>query len=133
MGGPKLKLLLDTHTALWWWLDAPQLSETARQKMADRDNEIYFSAASAYEIFQKVRLGRLIVPQSIQDNLPKVIQDEGWIQLPLTLAEATMAASMEHANRDPFDRMLAAQSQLGDIPIISIDGFFDLAPVARIW
>jgi PIN domain nuclease of toxin-antitoxin system len=133
VGGPKLKFLLDTHAALWWWLDAPQLSETARQKMADPDNEIYFSAASAYEIFQKVRLGRLIVPKSIQDNLPKVIRDEGWIQLPLTIAEATMAAGMEHTNRDPIDRMLAAQSQLGDYSIVSVDGFFDAVPVTRIW
>ena len=128
-----MKFLLDTHAALWWWLDAPQLSETARQKMADPDNAICFSAASAYEMFQKVRLGHLIVPKTIQDNLPKVIRDEGWVQLPLTIAEATMAASMEHANRDPFDCLLAAQSQLGDIPIISIDGFFDAVPVTRIW
>lgn len=128
-----MKMLLDTHAALWWWVDSASLGDEARQKMADPANEIFFSSASAYEIFQKVRLGRLVVSNHILNNLSSVVLEEGWIQLPLAVSEAARAASIEHAHRDPFDRMLAAQCQLGDMPLASADRFFDELQITRIW
>lgn len=101
--------------------------------MEDPNNEIFFSSASAYEILQKVRLGRLAVPDPIRDDMASAVLKEGWLPLPLTIPEASLAASMQHAHRDPFDRMLAAQSQLNVIAIASTDLFFDELPVERIW
>ena len=128
-----MKLLLDTHAALWWWEDSLALGGAARKAMADPDNEIFFSAASAYEIFQKVRLGRLIIPAKLAGKLTSVVRDEGWVPLPLTLAETTLAASIKHEHRDPFDRMLAAQCQIGHFLLASVDGVFDELSVKRIW
>lgn len=128
-----MKLLLDTHAALWWWEDSSSLGRAARKAMADPDNEIFFSAASTYEIFQKVRLGRLIVPPQFAGKLSSVVRDEGWVPLPLTLAEAALAASIKHEHRDPFDRMLAAQCQIGHFLLASVDGVFDGLSVKRIW
>lgn len=131
--GRTVKLLLDTHAALWWWENSPALGDAARKAMADPDNEIFFSAASAYEISQKVRLGRLIVPAELAGNLASVVRDEGWVPLPLTIAEAALAASIKHEHRDPFDRMLAAQCQIGHFLLASVDGVFDRFSTKRIW
>jgi PIN domain nuclease of toxin-antitoxin system len=131
--GRTVKLLLDTHAALWWWEDSPALGDAARKAMADPGNEIFFSAASAYEIFQKVRLGRLTVPAKLAGQLTSVVRDEGWVPLPLTIAEAARAASIKHEHRDPFDRMLAAQCQIGHFLLASADGVFDEMSVKRIW
>ena len=128
-----MKLLLDTHAALWWWEDSPSLGGAVRKAMADPDNEIFFSAASAYEILQKVRLGRLIVPAQLAGQLYSVVRDEGWVPLPLTPAEAALAASIKHYHRDPFDRMLAAQCQIGHLLLASVDWVFDELSVKRIW
>jgi PIN domain nuclease of toxin-antitoxin system len=128
-----VKLLLDTHAALWWWEDSPSLGRAARRAMSDPDNEIFFSAASSYEISQKVRLGRLIVPTELAGNLTSVVRDEGWVPLPLTLGEASLAASIKHEHRDPFDRMLAAQCQIGHFLLASVDRVFDEFSVKRIW
>jgi PIN domain nuclease of toxin-antitoxin system len=128
-----LKLLLDTPAALWWWEDSPSLGGAVRKAMVDPENEIFFSAASAYEILQKVRLGRLTVPAQLEGQLSSVVRDEGWVPLPLTPAEAALAASIEHDHRDPFDRMLAAQCRIGHLVLASVDRVFDALSVKRLW
>lgn len=129
-----MKLLLDTHAALWWWDDAAALGRSARKLMSEREHQIHFSAASAYEIQQKVRLGRLQVPSELMSQgLAKAVAEEGWIPLPLSLSEASDAASIEHPHRDPFDRMIAAQALSGGLVVLSRDPAFPSFGVEVIW
>ena len=127
--GREMNYILDTHVALWWWADDKQLSNTVREIMADTSNEIYFSAISGYEIILKKRLGKLSLPEQLIINLASAINDEGWKPLPLSLNDTLKAASYTVDHRNPFDRMLAAQSQINDSPLLSADKAFDLFPV----
>lgn len=129
-----MRLLLDTHAALWWWGDSPSLGAKVREAMMNPANEIFFSAASAYEILLKHRLGKLQLPAALTgDSLAKAIIEEGWQLLPLSVPQAARAASLDHSHRDPFDRMLAAQSQLGPFTLASRDPFFAGLGLDLIW
>ena len=129
-----MRILLDTHAALWWWTDSADLGSDIRAAMKDHSNEIHFSAASAYEIHLKHRLGKLDLPAGLIGNaLSRAILDEGWHYLPLTVSEASFAASLEHLHRDPFDRMLAAQSEIGQLTLGTRDPFFKDLNLNLIW
>jgi PIN domain nuclease of toxin-antitoxin system len=127
--GREMNYIIDTHVALWWWADDKQLSNTVRELMADTSNEIYFSAISGYEIILKNRLGKLPLPEQLIINLADAVNDEGWKQLPLSLNDTLKAASYTVDHRDPFDRMLAAQSQINSYPLLSADKALELFPV----
>lgn len=128
-----MKLLLDTHTALWWWEGSSELSERLMDQIADPSTSVFFSAISGYEIFQKVRIGKLELPESLLLDLPGEVRREGWEILPLGLAESIRAARIDHAHRDPFDRMLAAQSEIHGLTIATTDGFFSDAGFRTFW
>jgi len=128
-----MRLLLDTHTALWWWDDSPELSETAKLNLSDAGAEIFFSPVSGYEIFQKVRTGKLQVPRALLIDLPGEVRREGWRVLPLGLEESVRAASIESPHRDPFDRLLAAQSSIHDLTIVTTDPFFRETGFQSLW
>lgn len=125
--------LLDTHAALWWWANAPQLGKTTREIMANPESHIHFSSASAYEIHQKVRIGRLAIPDRLQSDLPQAAVAEGWLACPLNLEDACAAAALEHEHRDPFDRMLAAQARRNGFTLISRDPFFESLTIPVVW
>ncbi|MDP4584806.1 MAG: type II toxin-antitoxin system VapC family toxin [Verrucomicrobiales bacterium] len=128
-----MRLLLDTHTALWWWGDSPELSETARLSLSDPDAEILFSAISGYEIFQKVRTGKLEVPHALLVDLPGEVRREGWQVLPLGLEETVCAATIKSPHRDPFDRLIAAQSRIHDLTVVTKDPFFADTGFRSLW
>jgi len=128
-----MRLLLDTHTALWWWEDSPELSETARESLSDLDAEIFFSPISGYEIFQKVRTGKLQVPRALLVDLPAEVRREGWKVLPLGLEDSVRAATIESPHRDPFDRLLAAQSGMHDLILVTADAFFRDTGFRTLW
>lgn len=129
-----MRLLLDTHAALWWWAGSPSLGSNARAAMADPANEVHFSAASAYEIHLKARLGKLALPDLLLgEGLARAVLDEGWLFRPLLVPEASAAASLDHGHRDPFDRMLAAQSQSGPFTLATRDLFFRNLGIDLIW
>lgn len=128
-----MKVLLDTHAALWWWADSDSLSRPAREVIADGANEVWFSAASGYEIFQKVRLGRLVLPAELHHGLVEAVVAEGWRLLPLSVADAITAAALEHPHRDPFDRMLAAQAGSGSFTVATVDPFFRDFGIGVVW
>lgn len=129
-----MRLLLDTHAALWWWDDSPALGKRVREAMSEPATEVYFSAASAYEIHQKLRLGKLELPAGLQgEGLLQAAREEGWRLLPLQAAEASAAASLDHPHRDLFDRMLAAQARLGQLTLASRDPFFSDLQLDLIW
>lgn len=135
MGGEFLmRLLLDTHAAIWWWEDSATLGARARKAMADPGNIVHFSSASAYEIHQKIRLGKLELPEDLLgDGLLRQVSTEGWQPYPLHPAEAAAAATFDHPHRDPFDLMLAAQSLLGGFTLLSRDSFFRDLGIDLLW
>ena len=119
--------------ALWWWEDSLELSETARHRLSDPDAEIFFSPISGYEIFQKVRIGKLVVPRALLIDLPGEVRRERWQVLPLGLQDSIRAATIESPHRDPFDRILAAQYEIHDLTVVTTDPFFKDTGFRTLW
>ena len=128
-----MKLLLDTHTFVWFLSNNPALSATARQMISDPNNQIFVSAASAWEMTTKVRRGRWPAANRLAQTFGAAIASQGFIELAITVQHACLAGSIAAAHRDPFDRMLAAQSKMEDMPVISIDRLLDQFAITRIW
>ncbi len=103
-----MKLLLDTHALIWWLAGNPKLPPLAREAMEDDANEVLVSAASAWEIAAKHRLGRLPGAQAIARDVDGTICRQGFEELPITVASAARAGALPGPHRDPFDRMLIA-------------------------
>ncbi|MFN9765987.1 MAG: type II toxin-antitoxin system VapC family toxin [Pseudomonadota bacterium] len=119
-----MRLLLDTHALLWWWADDAQLSAAARSASGDRANEVLVSAASAWEIATKQRLGRLSMVAADGAAFERMVSADGFAMLPGTAAHAWRAGALTHVHRDPFDRMLAAQSELEAMTLLTRDPVF---------
>ena len=128
-----MRLLLDTHTLLWWWTDSPELSTRVRELIEDEANEVLVSAASAGEIATTHRLGKLEIGREAVARFNELINLDGFIHLPVSYLHALHAGSMDGEHRDPFDRMLAAQSLLEGIPLLSRDRVFESMKVPIIW
>ncbi len=128
-----MRLLLDTHTLLWWSAVSGRLSQPARQAIGDEANNVLVSAASAWEIATKFRLGKLPDAAAIALNLPGVIVDQGFEELPITVDDAARAGSLPGPHRDPFDRILIAQALAGNLVLISSESLFDRYGVRRLW
>jgi len=111
------RLLLDTHAFLWWLSDDAALGANARAAIADGRNEIFVSAASVWEISIKQALGKLHAP----DDLEKVVEDESFNRLPISLFHAEAAGKLPPLHHDPFDRMLVAQAQAEGLVIVTAD------------
>ncbi len=125
-----MRMLLDTHAFLWWLTDNARLSRRARRMIGNDANDLVVSAASAWEIATKVRLGRL---PDIGADIAASIAGEGFGHIPITVADAERAGRLPGPHRDPFDRMLVAQAMSRGIPIVSIDAVFDRYEVRRLW
>ena len=128
-----MKLLLDTHALLWWAFDAPELSRRARGLLADRTNDVFVSAASAWEISTKHRLGRLPEVNVLVQDMPGWFTRAGLLELPISVAHAQRAGALAAPHRDPFDRMLAAQSLVEDLPIVGRDEALADFGVQLVW
>ena len=128
-----MRLLLDTHTLLWWMDDNASLSTTARREIADEANDIVVSAASAWEIATKFRLGKLPEAEAVASDVAGCIADEGFEGLAISVADAERAGRLPGIHRDPFDRMLIAQALRRDLCIVSVDAEFDRYGVSRLW
>jgi len=128
-----VQVLLDTHAFLWWLAGDPQLSAPAKAAIADEANEIFVSAVSAWEIATKFRLGKLPGAQAVAANIAAIIADQGFAELPITVPHGQLAGSLASPHKDPFDRMLIAQSMLDRMPLISIEPVFDRYGIQRIW
>jgi PIN domain nuclease of toxin-antitoxin system len=128
-----MKLLLDTHALLWWWTDDPKLSKKARELIADEANTILISAASAWEIATTYRLGKLGLAAEAVPRFNELIVADGFEHLAVTYLHALKAAAYAEEHRDPFDRMLAAQSALESVPLVTCDRALDAFDVRTIW
>ena len=127
-----MKLLLDTHALLWWWTDDPQLSAAARAAIASPVNTVLVSAASAWEIATKLRLGKLHLPDA-GTRLNELVAADGFVPLPISVDHALLAGSYPAEHRDPFDRMLAAQSQIEGAALVSRDPGLKAFGCALLW
>ena len=128
-----MRLLIDTHALLWWLNDDPSLSPAARKSMAENSNVLLVSAASAWEIATKVRLGRLPGAEDLAADFHGFMHREGFTTLDITADHAIRAGLLPGPHKDPFDRMLIAQSQAENAPIISNEVVFERYGVRRIW
>ena len=127
-----MRLLLDTHALLWWLVDDPKLSPAAREAIADAANEVLVSAASAWEIATKVRIGKLPGAEELAADVSGHLGAEGFIELAVTVAHAQRAGALPIAHRDPFDRMLIAQAQAEDVALVTIEPFASFG-VRTLW
>ncbi|MBB5208472.1 PIN domain-containing protein [Chiayiivirga flava] len=128
-----MKLLLDTHALLWWFTDDPRLSAPARRAIGDGDNVVLVSAASAWEIAIKHRLGKLGEARAVIPRYDELCAADGFTHLPITRAHAFMAGSISAMHRDPFDRMLAAQAHIEDAHLVSCDAAIAALGIDPLW
>ena len=128
-----MKVLLDTHTLLWATLSPASLSPEASAIIADEANVILVSAASAWEIATKVRIGKLPGAEALEREFLDVMEDAGYTLLPIDTTCALRAGRLAGEHRDPFDRMLAAQALDQDVPVLSSDQKLDSFGIRRIW
>ena len=128
-----MRLLLDTHAFLWWLDGDRRLSRKIRRLIGDQDHDVFVSAASAWEITTKARLGKLPGAADVAAHVAGCIASQAFSSLDITVLHAQRAGRLPEEHRDPFDRMLAAQAQLEDLPIVSDDEVFDGYGVNRLW
>ena len=128
-----MHLLLDTHALLWWLDGDRRLPLKARRAIANESNGILVSAASAWEITTKARLGKLPGALDVAADVAGCVASQGFATLDITVLHAQRAGGLAGAHRDPFDRMLIAQGQLEDVAIVSDDEVFDQYGVRRFW
>ena len=129
-----LGYLLDTHTLLWAVSDDKQLSAKARSIIKEPDLPLYVSSISAYEIMNKYRIGKLPGYADIAENYIESLNEFGAYELSLNTAHSHYAGEFEWNHRDPFDRMLAAQSYIDNLTLITNDPAFDTLPwVTTLW
>jgi PIN domain nuclease of toxin-antitoxin system len=126
-------LLLDTHALLWWLAQPDRLSPAAHGAIADPDNRVHVSAASGWEIATKVRLGRLPAASELLNDLPQLLAAQGFELLPISLVHGLHAGGYPMAHRDPFDRLLAAQAELGRLTLVSLDPALKAFPCRLLW
>jgi len=127
-----VRILLDTHTTLWW-LDAPQmLGRKGYGVIADPANEVLISAVVPWEIALKANKYRQPLVELVTDFF-NVVQKQGFHAIPIEPLQAVRSGLLPFHHRDPFDRLLAAQSLELSAPLISIDAIFDRYGVERIW
>ena len=128
-----MRTLLDTHAFLWWLAGSERLSQIAKQTISDETNEVLISAASAWEIATKYRLGKLPTAETVARNFARTINEQGFDDLAITVEDAVRAGSLPGPLRDPFDRMLIAQALARNLVLISIEECFDPYGVSRLW
>ncbi len=128
-----VSLLLDTHALLWWLIDSPKLSTPARNAIADQDNKVLVSSASAWEIATKYRLGKLPEAEALMDNFEHTLRRERFESLNITMTHARTSGMLPGIHRDPFDRMLIAQAQLENLILVSNEALFEQFGVRRVW
>ena len=128
-----MRLLLDTHALIWWMSKSPSLPATISRLISDKENTIFVSAASAWEMATKVRLGRLPAASDITRNFQDYLLQAGFESIPVTAEHGIRAGLLPGPHQDPFDRMLIAQAEIEKLFIVSNERIFDQYGVRRIW
>jgi PIN domain nuclease of toxin-antitoxin system len=128
-----MRLLLDTHTFLWFVLGETQLSDTAQSYILDRENTKLVSPANYWEIAIKISLKKYILNEPYEEFMQRGIFGNGFSVLSIEPKHTAALTTLPFHHRDPFDRLLIAQALVEAIPILSVDTAFDAYPVTRLW
>ena len=128
-----MRALLDSHAFLWWGTDDERLSSAARAAIVAGASELYVSVASIWELAIKTQKGDLVLPAEVGAFVDERLQRNRWISLSIDSRHVIRAAALPMIHRDPFDRMLVAQSQIEDLPIITTDAAITRYDVETIW
>lgn len=128
-----MKLLLDTQCWLWWCAQPEKLNDNVIEQIADETNEVWFSVTSAWEMGIKVAIGKLSLPEKIDDYVSTRMTQLGARSLEITASHALRVAVLPLHHRDPFDRILIAQAQVEDMTLVSADSTFNQYEVSLLW
>ncbi len=128
-----MRALLDTHAFVWWLEGSPRLSRRARSVLAREGNEIFVSAATAWEITTKARLGRLPFATDVAADVFGAIVGQGFHPLEITTVHAQRAGWLHGHHADPWDRMLIAQAQAEGLAVVTNETRFDEYGITRVW
>lgn len=128
-----MRLLLDTHAFLWFAAGDERLAGVTREQIADGTNTVYVSAASLWEMAIKISTGKLQLAEPLDRFIPKELQRNRLALLPIAFPHIVQVATLPFHHRDPFDRLLIAQSLVEYLPIVSVDHWFDSYGVTRLW
>ena len=127
-----MTILLDSHAFVWWLLDDKRLSPSAFSAI-EQDPEVFLSAVTAWEIAGKVRTGKWPEAEILSERFFDTIAQYQLRPLPISLEHAHLAGSLPSIHRDPFDRMLAAQAIVEDMPLVTADPAFRNFEVRVVW
>ncbi|MEP0916495.1 type II toxin-antitoxin system VapC family toxin [Leptolyngbya sp. DQ-M1] len=128
-----MKALLDTHTLLWWVANNPQLSQPVREIISNPDNTIYLSVASSWEIIIKSNTGKLPLPEPSAQFIQSCLNVNRFESLAIDLTHVLQLDTLPDYHKDPFDRILLAQSQVEKMAILSADPLIARYSVQIIW
>ena len=128
-----MKLLLDTHTLLWLVENNPQLSQIALDLLVDPGNELLLSPATYWELAIKISIRKYQLADPLADYIAEAVQLYGLSILPIGVKHAEAIVNLPHHHKDPFDRMLIAQSIVENVALVSSDEAFDAYPIQRLW
>ena len=119
-----MSYLIDTHILLWWLFNDPKLDPNCREIIRNPDRRILVSSATAWEIATKYRINKLPEAKQIVEEYAQILHQSKFIELAITSAHALRAGSLPILHRDPFDRMIMAQAELENLPVITYDEAF---------
>ena len=128
-----MRLLLDTHTLIWWIAATDRLGETVDRLLQDPDNDVQVSVVSAWEIAVKVQRGKLQFDGAFLDAFDARVAQLGWRTLPILTAHAIAAARLPGSHKDPFDRLIAAQARLEGLTVATVDRDIAALGATVIW
>ena len=131
-----MEILLDTHTFLWYVTGNSQLSLNAKSYIDNRENTRYVSVATLWEIAIKYSIGKLTLREPYEIIIPRLLQVNELARLPLSIEHLSQVANLsfpDQKHKDPFDRLIVAQSKIEDIPILSVDQKLDVYGIDRRW
>lgn len=128
-----MRVLSDTHAFFWWVIDSPKLSAKAIALFADESNDVLVSPVVAWELATKVRLGKWSDALRVATDIASIIKDNNFTPFAVTIEHARAAGFLPGPHRDPFDRLLAAQSQIEGVPLITADPVFREFGIAVMW
>lgn len=128
-----MRLLLDTHTFLWWTANDQKLSSGAEAAIASATNEVLVSAVNGWEIAIKARLGKLPLPEAPDLFVARMVQQHAFGVLPVSLTHALHEYHLPTHHSDPFDRLLIAQAQLEKLTLVTNDALVAQYNVSTLW
>ena len=128
-----MSLLLDTHALFWWVTKNSNLTEDANTAIADSSRQCFVSAATVYELTNKVRLGKFEAAIEIVERLDEILAENSFTPLAISVDHAAAAGKLQNQHRDPFDRILAAQAIVEGLQLVSADPAMKMLGVEVVW